>query len=208
MKNKLSIFLTLIVISFLSVGCIQSSVKSDSQLQEEIDRLETELAEREARRNYIIENPSLGELNSAEIRERNAIHNEIQESHRQINELKKAQKDKEEKKKEEIKPKPSILKEVIEDTIPSLRRTPEQEEDVENELETTDDLIRVNTNSGDLTLRSNNTTNSEAIDYLPKNTTIKYTKSEPDEEGYVWYKVEYEGQEGWIRGDYIEKVSD
>lgn len=63
--------------------------------------------------------------------------------------------------------------------------------------------IRTNSANGKLTLRTNPDKNSSAITEIPNGTSGIYYFDRLKVGDYVWYKVDYYGSVGYLRGDYV-----
>jgi hypothetical protein len=68
-----------------------------------------------------------------------------------------------------------------------------------------DGYLRIHTNSaeGKLTLRNSPDQNGDKITLIPNGEDGIYYFNKVKIGEYVWYEVEYYGQTGWLRGDYV-----
>lgn len=182
--------LLLLVFSFSLISCGTYNKPSEKEvmLQQEVQELREELAKEKTKEPVVIENPPIEDLTRAEIMERNAIHNEIQQMNKLEKERKEAEalklKQEQEKKQQELKKEAEVITPVYNPPITSTGQ------------------IKIDTKSSPLTLRSGSSTNSKALDAIPKGAVIEYGQTKQIGK-YTWYNVKYNGKEGWLRGDYI-----
>lgn len=64
--------------------------------------------------------------------------------------------------------------------------------------------IRTNSALGKLSLRTNPAQNASAITEIPNGVSGIYYYSRQQIGDYVWYYADYQGQQGFLRGDYVD----
>ena len=155
-------------------------------LERKLENLERQIEEvSEPEVIYKNVNPSMEDITRAEILERNAIRREVQEANNKIKSFEKKKALETKLKLEELNNTPTV-----EYTRPTVSTG----------------TVQINTKQSPLTLRSNSSTNSKALDAIPKGTNVTFGSTKQID-GYTWYSVEYNGKQGWVRGDYIKEVN-
>ena len=220
-------FLTLNALIFIIFFATRDNNPSKEELllQEQIEELRDELNDERSTIDLDIENPSLEDLTNQEILERNAIQREVQETNDKIKAFEKQKAEEAQRKLEEAKAKakaeakkraeelerqrqeaennrPPVVIPVPTPVQPEPTPAPSPNPPSNNSGST----LKIKTNYGSpLNLREGTSTNTKVLNSIPNGTgNIDYSQSE-QVNGHTWYKIEYEGKEGWVRGDYVQK---
>lgn len=202
-----------------------SPSKEELLLQEQIEELHDELNDERSTIDLDIENPSLEDLTNQEILERNAIQREVQETNDKIKAFEKQKAEEKQRKLGEAKRKAEAEAKkraeelerqqqeaennrppIVIPTPTPVQRKPTTTPAPNAPSDNSESTLKIKTNYGSpLNLREGTGTNTKVLDSIPNGTgNIDYSQSE-QVDGHTWYKIEYEGKEGWVRGDYTEK---